>query len=419
MKTLTNTKVTVRLRKAEDRDEWYVYIEAYPVFVEGKKQPQRVREYINRSITTPVFDKKRSARTAADGSKTFKPKRDTNGIIICKSEIDQETCIYADNIRRIRQREYDTVELYSDEDKRVLEQKQKSEANFIEYFTNLNETRNKAASEGIRKNWRLAIRVLTLFAGENLLFSDINEKFCENYRTALLTTANGSKKSGETISQNTAYSYFATFKTALHQAFLEGYFSDDIAGRVRGIKLMETRREYLTTEELNRLAATPCRNDVLKRAALFSALTGLRHSDIAKLRWVEVDDSGNTPRLNFTQQKTKGVEYKPISTQALELCGERINPEDLVFPNLPEVKVISTSLNPWLKAAGITKHITFHCFRHTFATLQLAGGTDIYTVSKMMGHTNVRTTQVYAKVVDEKKEKAANAIQIDMKPLND
>lgn len=55
----------------------------------------------------------------------------------------------------------------------------------------------------------------------------------------------------------------------------------------------------------------------------------------------------------------------------------------------------------------------FHCFRHTYATLQLAGGTDIYTVSKMLGHTNVRTTQVYAKVVDEKKEKATDVIKID------
>ena len=55
-----------------------------------------------------------------------------------------------------------------------------------------------------------------------------------------------------------------------------------------------------------------------------------------------------------------------------------------------------------------------HHIRHTYATLQLAHGTDIYTVSKMLGHTNVKTTQIYAKVIDEKKEKAANAIQIDL-----
>jgi len=64
-------------------------------------------------------------------------------------------------------------------------------------------------------------------------------------------------------------------------------------------------------------------------------------------------------------------------------------------------------------AAGIKKKITFHCFRHTYATLQLSNGTDIYTVSKMLGHTNVQTTQIYAKVVDEKKNKAEQAIQLE------
>ena len=58
--------------------------------------------------------------------------------------------------------------------------------------------------------------------------------------------------------------------------------------------------------------------------------------------------------------------------------------------------------------------LAFHCFRHSYATLQLAGGTDIYTVSKMLGHTNVKTNQVYAKVVDEKKEKATETIKLDL-----
>ncbi len=73
MKELTNTKVTVRLRKAEDRKEWYVYIESYPVFVPGKQTPQRIREYLNRSVTTVEWDKKRTARTEADGTRTYKP----------------------------------------------------------------------------------------------------------------------------------------------------------------------------------------------------------------------------------------------------------------------------------------------------------------------------------------------------------
>ncbi len=110
-KTLKKTKVTVRLRKSEYRKEWYIYIESYPVFLPNKKAPQRIREYLNRSITTPIWDKTRIARTNADGTKSYKPKRDLNGIIQCKGETDQETCIYADEVRKLRQREYDIINL--------------------------------------------------------------------------------------------------------------------------------------------------------------------------------------------------------------------------------------------------------------------------------------------------------------------
>ena len=181
----------------------------------------------------------------------------------------------------------------------------------------------------------------------------------------------------------------------------------------KGIQERESRREYLTVEELNRLAQTPC-DPLLKRAALFSALTGIRHCDIQKLKWSEVEMFNGGYRLNFTQQKTKGVEYMPISEQAYSLCGEQKEGELLVFAGLPAPSWINRPVKKWVEAAGISKHITFHCFRHSYATLQLAGGTDIYTVSKMLGHTNVRTTQVYAKVVDEKKEKATETIKLDL-----
>lgn len=103
-KALAHTRVTVKLRKSEYHDEWYLYIEAYPVFQSGKDKPQRLREYLNRTITTPVFDKSRNARTGADGKTTYKPKRDLNGIIVCKSQLDQEACIYADKVRNMRQK---------------------------------------------------------------------------------------------------------------------------------------------------------------------------------------------------------------------------------------------------------------------------------------------------------------------------
>ena len=141
-KALSHTRVTVKLRKSEYHDEWYLYIEAYPVFQSGKDKPQRLREYLNRTITTPVFDKSRNARTGADGKTTYKPKRDLNGIIVCKSQLDQEACIYADKVRSMRQKEYDNASLYSAEETEQAEQLERSRCNFIEYFANVADTRH-------------------------------------------------------------------------------------------------------------------------------------------------------------------------------------------------------------------------------------------------------------------------------------
>ena len=411
MKELSNTKVTVRLRKVEDHKEWYVYIESYPVFVPGKKAPQRIREYLNRCVTTIEWDKKRTARNVADGTKTYKPKRDDNGIIICRSEKDQESMLYADGVRKLRQREYDNADLYSDTETAQVEQKERLQQNFIEYFGKITVKRHSNSSNSIRINWQRTNEFLKQFAGDTLLFSRINNGMAEEFKRFLLSAPCGGNRNG-IISHNTAATYFSIFKAGLKQAFVDGYLTVDVSAKIKGIQEQESRREYLSVEELNTLAATPC-GDVLKRAALFSALTGLRHCDIQKLRWKEISIDGNQARLHFTQQKTKGVEYTPISGQALQLCGEPGKPDQFVFEDLPDPSWISRPLKQWVEAAGIKKNITFHCFRHTFATLQLTNGTDIYTVSKMLGHTNVKTTQIYAKVVDEKKNKAAQAIQLN------
>ena len=413
-KAFQNTKVTVRLRKSDYYEEWYLYLEAYPVEVPGKDKPQRIREYVNRTIKTPIWDKKRPARTSLDGKVTFKPKRDLNGIILCKSELDQEACIYADKIRAIRQKEYDTQDLYSEADAAIAEQMEKSKMDFIAYFKKIANERFDKTSEQNYNTWTRVCDLVKGFAGNKpLLFGDINLQLIEKFRQYLLKAPMGADKKG-TISKNTASSYFGIFKAALKQAFIDGYFTVDIAAKVKGIQGQESRREHLTLEELNQLAATPCSNPVIKRAALFSALTGLRHSDIMKMTWQEITKEGEHYRINFTQRKTKGVEYMPISDQAYQLCGEPGHPDELVFSGLPQPSWISKPVERWIKAAGIKKHITFHCFRHTYATLQLSSGTDLYTVSKMLGHTNVRTTQVYAKVVDEKKEQAADTIKLNV-----
>ena len=413
-KALAHTKCTVKLRKSEYRDEWYLIIESYPVFKTPNAKPSRVKEALNRTVTTPIWDKARNARTSEDGTTTFKPKRDANGVIMCRSDVDNEACIYADKVRAIRQREYDNASLYTDKESEMALQNELSQRNFIDYFKEVADKRHKNSSESIRTNWKRVHELIKVFAGcDTLPFAQIDLKLIENFKLFMLCAPQGGKKSGP-LSQNTAATYFSIFKAALKQAFVDGYLTIDLAAKVKGIPEQESRREHLTLEELNMLAATECDNPIIKRAALFSALTGMRHVDIQKMRWREIVKEGDHYRVNFTQQKTKGVEYTPISEQAYQLCGERMDGNHLVFEGLLGPSWISPQVARWVKAAGITKHITFHCFRHTFATLQLANGTDIYTVSKMLGHTNVRTTQIYTKVVDEKKELAADAIKINM-----
>lgn len=187
----------------------------------------------------------------------------------------------------------------------------------------------------------------------------------------------------------------------------------DLNAKVATIKSAETHREYLTLAELERLAQTECHSPLLKRMALFSALTGLRFSDIQKLEWREVhEDEEIGYHLTFQQKKTKGMEVMPISEQAFELLGERQNPNDKVFEGLKYSAYHNKHLYQWLGRAGIEKHITFHCFRHTYAVLQLASGTSIYTVSKMLGHRDLKTTQIYANIVDESKRHATEQIKI-------
>lgn len=413
MKTpMKRTGFKVILRKSEYKEQWSLIIESFPVFVPGREKPMRKHEPLGRFVTTPIWDKNSSGRTLADGRAYYRPKRDVNGIIQCRSTIDQEACIFADKVRDIRQHEYDNQSLYTETEAEQAAQNERSKCDFIKYFEDLRDKRHQNSSKSIRVNWDREVKLMKMFTeGKPMIFSTIDMNLLEDYKNFLINAPQGGSKKG-TITRNTASTYFSIFKAGLHQAFIDGYLTVDIAAKAKNIAYSDKQREYLTIDELNTLAATPCDRPIMKRASLFSALTGMRHSDIQKLKWKEIIKDGEHYRILFTQQKTKGVQYMPISDQAYQLCGERGEPDRLVFEGLQDPSWINKPLERWIKAAGITKHITFHCFRHTYATLQLTNGTDIYTVSKMLGHTKVTTTQIYAKIVDEKKEQAADTIVI-------
>jgi integrase len=385
--------------------EYYLLVEAYPVFVENSKEPQRQFTSLNRIITTPIWDKERPTRGG-----NFLPKRNAEGVIQCRTETDQEHCKFAHKFCQLQQADFDNRALYPELYLQKQEADRKADLDFVQYFRDLINRRRSTVANTTANHWGIMLRHVEAFAdGKPIRFGDLTPQWLSQFREFLMTAP---VNKGKTLSPNTQKVYLTIFKTVLHTAYKEEILPTDLTLKIEAIKGEETQRVYLTEKELQHLANTPCRNDDTRRAALFSALTGLRYSDILKLTWGEVDST--EMRIEFRQKKTKSVMYLPISQYALALCGERKKDDIPVFSKLPDSKLVSTTIAAWVKSAGITKHITFHCFRHTFATLQLAKGTDIYTVSKMLGHNDVKTTQIYAQVIDEKKQAAANAIKLDI-----
>ncbi len=346
-----------------------------------------------------------------------KTRREFLGLYIIdkpKSPLERQdnknTLLLAEQIRQKRDNELNKPEVYTTFELEQLKAKEKGALSFIGYYEEQMEKKNG-------KNytvWNSSFAYLKDFTENNLKFADLNEKFCNDYREYLLTAK--SKRSNKvTISQNTAQSYFNKFRATLKQAFKDDLLPYDLNGKIKPIKQADTNRVFLSIEELNILANTDCVNPTLKKASLFSALAGLRFSDIEKLTWSEVVHTADRGySIQFRQKKTKSNEYLPIPEQAYNLMGEPKEPTQKVFDGLYYSAHQNAQPLKWAISAGIQKHLTFHCFRHTYATLQLSNDTDIYTVSKMLRHKDLKTTQIYAKVLDESKIEAASKIKIDM-----
>lgn len=287
---------------------------------------------------------------------------------------------------------------------------EKSKGSFLTYFETLTEKRRN--SQGNWGNWDSTLKHLKTYSKFDVTFKEIDKRWLEGFKYYLQHQAGKDKE--RPLSRNSQSSYFSKVIVAIKEAIKDGIFQFNPAAQVSGIKPDDPEREFLTLEELQSAADIECELPILKKAFIFSCLTGLRWSDIEKLTWAEVQHSADKFYIRFRQKKTKGAETLPISEQAIGLLGKRGKPEEKVFAHLKYSAWNNLKLREWVMKAGITKHITFHCARHTYATLQLDLGTDIYTVSKMLGHRHLKTTEVYGKVMDKRKQEAANRIQIKL-----
>ena len=277
-------------------------------------------------------------------------------------------------------------------------------------------TEYKREAEGKSEGWHSVIRRATAmvveYAGDKTRLCDIDKEFCSGY---LYHIANVYRtRNGKKLESVTCRNLYRALNSAINEAVRRELMEKNpfqTMGMGDRIKVNQSQRIYLTIDEVRAMAKTPCSNTAVKSAYLFSVYSGLRISDIERLTWGNIETDGEHTRLNIVQKKTKNPLYLPLSKEALKCLPNRggAAANERVF-HLPTRAYIAKVLRQWAAAAGIQKHVTFHTARHTNATMLLTLGADLYTVSKLLGHTEVRTTQIYAKIVDKKKEAAVSLL---------
>lgn len=278
----------------------------------------------------------------------------------------------------------------------------KLKADFLEYYR-----------KQLRKHdqkWEFVYHHFYNFVHGKCTFEEIDIDLCNKFREYLLNAKQ--LRRDDRISKNSASGYWSTFRGLLKILYRNRLIKTNINDFLDKIEIEDTPKDYLSVEELYKLAETPCKKPILKTAALFSCLTSLRISDILSLQWHEiVDFAAGGKCVHTITQKTKTEDIIPVSDEALQLIGYSPEKTGLVFKGLKR-SWTQHPMKEWIREAGITKNITFHSYRRTYATLQGAAGTDIRTIQSNMAHKSITTTQRYMKVVDSNKREASNRISL-------
>jgi integrase len=228
------------------------------------------------------------------------------------------------------------------------------------------------------------------FGGKGITLQSITPVFADDFKSYLLSR----------IKPSTASIYFGLLKAVMAMAIRKEIILKNPCAGI-SIKVPESLPKYLTIEEVHRLVVTDCSNVEVKNAFLFSVMTGLRLSDIIRLQWSMIESN----RIVIQQKKTGRVVVIPLSGYALGVLDQLQHNTPFVF-HLPPYGTLKYILRNWVKAAGITKRVTFHCARHTFGTLLLNSGVDIYVLSQLMGHVSISMTTRYAKLLSPRKVEA-------------
>lgn len=373
--------MSVNLRKKEiSKGRYSLYLDFYPPV----KLPDTDKETRREFLRLYLYEK----------PKTIEEKRH-----------NKETLIIADKIKAERQ-----IQLQNEEYN--VFSKINNKKDFIAFFEET--ALQRMQSQTNYQNWMSSLKHLENYTNGRCLMKDVNEEFCEGFKKYLLS-ANRLNSKHLKLARNSTVSYFNKFKATVKEAYQKKFLKENPMQGINGIKEAETKREFLTIEEVNKLIKTECPNTILKAASLYSAMTGLRWSDIIDLTWGDIQYSKESGYFIYIMEdKTDKPDYHFISKQAVQLLGEPKEKHKKIFQGLKYSDTNNKLIQKWVNDAGINKKITFHCFRHTYATILLNSGEDIYTVNKILRHKRISTTEIYSNLLDQRKKKAANSIKFEL-----
>ena len=215
-----------------------------------------------------------------------------------------------------------------------------------------------------------------------------------------------------------ARSIYARFKKVIKYAIEHDIMlKDPCTGISIKVDDQQLRKEILSTDEMQQLIATHYKheNPNIRRAFIFCLYCGLRFCDVKDLTFANVDFSNKL--LKFEQNKTKGHSATsgvviPLNDGLLQLIGKPSSPnkrDEVIFP-LPSYEMCLKALRHWVKRAGIDKHISWHCARHSFAVNILNNGANIKTVASLLGHSGLKHTEKYTRAIDGLKQEAINSL---------
>lgn len=364
------------------------------------KEPIRLREQVlkngNRSLYLDIYH---------NGKRTYKflklyliPETDTASRIMNANTLAQANAIKEEMI-------FDLTNRIAG----IKDKSHKARMPFCAWMGIYAEYAKKSCAESSKRWIDRTVNEITDYDSETAL-ADVDKEYLAGFMEHLVSR-NAHNTDRKKLTKNTVFLYLCYIRAALNYAVRESIIpKSPFKGITRAsLSIKEHKREYLTVEEIKRLISTPCHREDIKGAFLFSCFSGLRIYDIMNLRWKDIVKTATHWQVEIIQYKT-GVElFLPLNMNArkwLPKKPENATADDKVFPRL--TRYYGQILGTWMKKAEITKNITFHAGRHSFATLCLTAGIDIYTTSQLLGHTTIRHTQRYARIINTKKDEAVS-----------